>query len=202
MRFAGFCAAVGVLAVSSTAGAQQEVPFDHSIEVQLFDPAVGPHAFLTVSGAEVDGDKRFAASFLLGYMTHPFTVYNVDLGNGEIMDTRTEVVKSAFSGTLTGSYGIGNKFQLGAALPIVFAMTGDGIMPATAEPAPGGLSVTGFGDARLELAWQFYRRESLMFAAIPAVTVPTSIGSDDSAWLGDNLPPFPPRGARRGAAPG
>ncbi|MBI4508153.1 MAG: OmpA family protein [Deltaproteobacteria bacterium] len=178
----------------SSPAQSEEVPFDRSIDVQLFEPAVGPHSFLTVSGAQVTAPKQFSLGLLLTYLTHPFTVYNVNQKMDDITTTRTQVVKSLLSGQLVGSYGLTDKTHLGMVLPVVLSMQGDGLDPETAQGAPGGLSVTGIGDAKLELAWLFFRQNGLLLAAVPAITVPTSTGlGSANAWLGDDLPSLRPR---------
>ena len=172
----------------------QDVPFDSSIEVNLFEPSQGPHSFLTVAGAEVLSHKRFALSLWANYMTKPFTVFNVsDPEGGEITGTRSEVIKDLFAGALTASMGLRDRYQLNLVLPAVFAMSGDGVDPDTAMPGTDGLKVSGLGDLKLEVALQLVRKDRFMFAFLPAVTVPTSTGSGANQWLGDDLPSFRPR---------
>src|SRR5204862_2530980 len=85
---------MGILFAAAPARAQNNPPMDESIELQFWEPALGPHAFLTVSGAEVLAAKRFQLELALTYMTHPFTVFAVN--NGDMLASRSEVVSSIF----------------------------------------------------------------------------------------------------------
>jgi outer membrane protein OmpA-like peptidoglycan-associated protein len=183
-----------LLLVPSVAAAQQEIPNDRKIELQLFQPAPGSQTFLTVGDAELLSPKRFQAGFGITYLTGGLTVYNVDAMDN-LTGERTNVVSSILAGQLTGAYGLTDKMQLGAALPIVFAMSGEGLDPSTAMPAPDGLAVTGSGDLTLEFGYKFWTNGALTASALPQVTVPTSFGSGESAFLGDDLPSLRPRAA-------
>jgi hypothetical protein len=185
-----------LVGLPTAAVAQTEpVPDDRNVELQLFEPAVGTHAYLTVSGAEVMSKGQFQLGLGVNYMTHPLSVYTVDAMDG--LESRSQVVDSIFSGNLIFAYGLANNLQAGINLPVILSMTGDGLDSSTGMPEAGGLSVNGLGDARIELAWRAYDNESLVVAVIPAMTVPTSLnlGGDTDAFLGDDLPTFRPRGA-------
>src|SRR5688572_5427221 len=109
-RVPGFCLAI-LLSSASLALAQDDPPIDRSIEINHFEPAIGPHSFLTISGAETDSNGVFALAFLVNFMTKPFTNFNVNMSDDEITSTRTEVVSNYLSGTLQGSYGFRDKYQ-------------------------------------------------------------------------------------------
>src|SRR6188474_3944627 len=81
--FAALAAALAsMVVVPSTSQAQeQSPPFDPAVDVQLFDYAIGPKTFLTVTDGEVQYAKQFSLDFLLTFFTHPFTVYNFDNNN-------------------------------------------------------------------------------------------------------------------------
>src|SRR5439155_8822388 len=88
---------------------------------------------------------------LVTYLTKPFKIYNVDPNMPDnITGTRTTVVDSLAAAQLTAAYGIKDKYQVGVNLPIIFSLSGDGLMPNTGGPAPNGLSVTGLGDMLVE----------------------------------------------------
>ena len=182
----------------ATAGlARADDPVDSSVDVQLFDLAIGPHAFLTVDGAEVLVPKAFHVGMMLQYLAEPLTIYDIDPATKEYLGVRSRVVESLFEGQIYGAYGLKDKLQIGVALPVTLSMTGEGLDMETGRAAAGGLSVTGLGDARVEVAYQFYRKGNLAITANPALTLPTStsLGSQDNAWLGDDLPGFLPRAA-------
>ena len=93
-----------------------------------------------------------------------------------------------YAGQLTLAYGVDDRLQLGAKLPVVFSMTGDGLMSSTGNASPGGLSVSGIGDLIAEAKYRLVRAGALKLAAIGAVSLPTSVGSDGSQFIGDDLP--------------
>jgi len=65
-----------LVGLPTAAVAQTEpVPDDRNVELQLFEPAVGTHAYLTVSGAEVMSKGQFQLGLGVNYMTHPLSVY-------------------------------------------------------------------------------------------------------------------------------
>ncbi len=172
----------------STTDSYADPPFDSAIDIQLFDYAVGPKSFLTVSDATVAAQDSLSVDFLVTFITDPFSIYNVDETEETIISTRTSVVESMLAGEISGAYGLMENLQVGASLPMVFTMSGDGLDPATAGTAADGLSVSGIGDMRLEAKYAFLRRNNLHLAGIGAMTVPTSVGSGGSKYLGDDLP--------------
>jgi len=107
--------------------AQEAPPFDPAVDVQLFDYAIGPKSFLTVTDGEVEYERQFSLDFLLTFFTHPFTVYNFDDGSGTVEDQRTDVVENVLSGQLVAAYGLNEKMQLGVSLPIIFSIQGEGL---------------------------------------------------------------------------
>jgi hypothetical protein len=176
----------GLLALSSPATAQN-APFDPAIDVQMFDYAVGPKTFVTVSDADVTAKKQLALDALITVLTKPFTIYNVD-DDKMIADERVRVVETMAAGQLSAAYGLTDRIQLGASLPIVFSMRGEGLDADNGAPVMGGLHVTGIGDLAVEGKYRLYRRGGVKLAALAAVTLPSSVGSDGSQFLGDDLP--------------
>jgi outer membrane putative beta-barrel porin/alpha-amylase/OmpA family protein/thrombospondin type 3 repeat protein len=196
--FAVASAALALAALAALAGparAQSSPPDDRNIDLQLYEPAIGAHSFLTVSSAEPMGKGQFQLALSVGYMTHPFTVYFVDQAHGGMLTSRSDVVSSIFGGDLRFAYGLDGRIQLGAGLPVTLSMRGDGLDPASGMPQSGGLDVAGIGDARLELLWRIWQRGQLTVALVPSVTVPTamSLGSKDGDFLGEGFPSLRPR---------
>jgi OmpA-OmpF porin, OOP family len=182
-RFGASAIVLGLLAHPAVG----DPPDDRAIDVQTFEYAVGPKSFFTVSDADVAAKKQLAVDALFTLITNPFKIYNVD-DNHQITSERVVVVKSMYAAQLAVAYGIDDKLQVGANLPLVFSLTGDGLMAATGSPSPSGLSVTGTGDLIVEGKYRLYRKGGLKLAGLAAVSLPTSIGSDDSQFLGDDLP--------------
>jgi hypothetical protein len=185
------------LVASGTAAAQEAPPFDAAVDVQLMNYSIGPKQFFTVDSADLAEKKQLALDAFFTFATKPFSVYTTDGNGNDPMiinpDTpRSEVVKSVAAAQLTAAYGITDKLQVGAALPIIFSLSGDGLDANSGRGAMNGLSVTGLGDIRAEGKYQVWaaRNHAARFAAIAGVSLPTSFGSDDSQFIGDNLPTF------------
>jgi hypothetical protein len=89
---------------------------------------------------------------------------------------------------LAMAYGLTERLQLGANLPIILALQGDGLMAETGSPSPSGLNVTGLGDLVAEAKYRLVRSRMLRVSAIGAVSLPTSVGSGGSQFIGDDLP--------------
>lgn len=180
---------MGLLILASSVPASADPPFDPAIDVQTFEYAIGPKTFFTVSDGDVAAPKQLAVDALLTYLTRPFTVYNVDPAMPDQVGTeRTRVVTSVAAMQITAAYGVNEKLQVGANLPVIFQLAGDGLMAATGKPDPNGLSVTGLGDLLVEGKYRLYRKGAIKIAGIGGLTLPSSFGSDGSKFIGDNLP--------------
>jgi OOP family OmpA-OmpF porin len=189
LRGCGAIAAGLVLVSASNASAQvADPPFDPAIDVQLFNYAIGPKTFLTVSDAGLGARRQLSMDFLVTFLTKPFTIYNVSDDMGTITTERTQVVDQMLSGQIAGAYTLTDKLQLGASLPVVFTMSGEGLEPSTGMPAGSGLQITGLGDLLVEGKYGLMRGSAMRLAAALGVTAPTSFGSGGSTYIGDDLP--------------
>ena len=177
------CLVIGPMSAS----AQEAPPYDPAVDVQLFEYGVGPKSYFTVDDASIAADKQIAFDFMVTFLSHPFTVYNVDDHSDTIEGERTRVVESVVAGQLAGAYGLGDRYQIGVALPLVFSMTGEGIDPATAM-AGDPLQITGLGDLRGELKAQLWKSDAARLAGAAGLTLPSSFGAGGSDYLGDDLP--------------
>ncbi|MDQ3370212.1 MAG: thrombospondin type 3 repeat-containing protein [Myxococcota bacterium] len=163
-------------------------PADKAIDVQTFEYAIGPKSFLSVNDADVGARGQLAIDVLVTFMTAPFKIYNINNETGEIEDTRTTVVETVTAAQLTAAYGVSDRLQVGANLPLIFAMTGEGLMASTGRADPDGLSVSGLGDLVLEGKLRLVRKRAFAVGGIGQVSMPTSVGSNESQFIGDNLP--------------
>ncbi|HTL34860.1 MAG TPA: transporter, partial [Kofleriaceae bacterium] len=196
---------IGALAVAATAllgspraAHAQMPPADKAIDIQLFDLSIGPKSFLTVDNADTADKKQLALDAMFTYLSRPFTVYNTDGANDPtITGERVDVVQSLTAAQLTAAYGVNEKLQVGANLPLVFSLSGDGLDAMSGRPDPQGVSVTGLGDLLVEGKYRLWQNKTneLRLAGIGGITLPTSIGSDDSQFIGDNLPTLRGRAA-------
>jgi OOP family OmpA-OmpF porin len=187
-RTLGICAVTTLaLASQGQAFAQSPPPFDSAIDVQTFEYAIGPKTFFTVADADVADQKQLAVDALFTYLTKPFKVFNVN-PDDTVGNERVTVVESLAAAQLTMAYGIKEKIHIGARLPLIFSLNGDGLDPSTGMGTMGGLSVTGLGDLIVEGKIRLYKKSKLRAAALAGVSLPTSFGSGDSQFIGDNLP--------------
>ena len=164
-----------------------QAPFDAAINVQLFEYAIGPKSFLTVTDADVAPKGHLGADVLITYLTKPFTILDVNETENQVTGTRTEVVESMTSAEISAAYGLTNALQIGVALPLIVRMTGEGLDPAMASPDPDGLQATGLGDLRMEAKLRLWRKDSLRLAAVGGIRLPTSVGGGGD-FLGDDFP--------------
>jgi hypothetical protein len=171
--------------------AQSAPPADKNIDVQLMDYAIGPKSFFTVANADVAEQKQLALDAFVTFLTKPFSVYTTDGADDPMIegDPRTSVVKTLTAAQLSAAYGLNDKLQIGATLPLVFSLSGDGLDPTTGM-GDGGVQVTGTGDLLVEGKYKLWQAKNgqLRVAGIAGVTLPTSVGSDESQFIGDDLP--------------
>jgi OOP family OmpA-OmpF porin len=178
-----------LLTLATRAEAQSEPPpYDPAIDLQLFEYAVGPKTFLSVSDADTGAAGHLSFDAMVTYLTKPLTIWNVSDDGEEITTERTSVVESILAGELSGSYGINNDLQLGVALPLIFSMTGDGLDPDMATGTMDGLQISGLGDLRAELKYRLVQSGGFRLAAIGGLSVPTSYGAGGNEFIGDDLP--------------
>jgi len=163
-------------------------PADRAIDVENFDYSIGPKTFFSVDNGSIADKKQLALDALVTFLSNPFTIYNTVNNGTQIGTQRDQVVSSLTEMQLTGAYGITDKLQLGANLPFVFSLAGDGLDPTTGMHASQGLQVTGLGDLIIEAKMRVWENPDMRLAAIAGVSVPTSFGSDGSQFIGDDLP--------------
>ncbi|HTM23536.1 MAG TPA: transporter, partial [Kofleriaceae bacterium] len=176
------------LSGARAAHAQMDPPYDPAVDVQLFEYSVGPKSFFTTDDGGTANARQFTADAMLTFITDPFVIYNVDEVNDEIVSTRTAVVENLLAGELSAAYGINDKLQIGAALPLILSMSGKGLSPSSAGPAMDGLQASGLGDLRVEGKYLLYSKPNLRLAGIAGLSLPSSVGSGGGDYMGDDLP--------------
>ena len=163
-------------------------PADRAIDIENFDYSIGPKTFFSVDNGAIADKKQLALDALVTFLSNPFTIYNTVDNGTQIGTQRDQVVSSLTEMQLTAAYGITDKIQLGANLPFVFSLAGDGLDPTTGMHAPQGLQVTGLGDLIVEGKYRLWENPDMRLAAIAGVSLPSSFGSDGSQFIGDDLP--------------
>jgi OmpA-OmpF porin, OOP family len=189
-KFQGW-AVVLVCSLSSARAAHaqnMDPPYDPAVDVQLFEYAVGPKSFFSTDDGGVANARQFTADAMFTFITDPFVIYDVNEINNELVSTRTAVIQNLLAGELSGAYGVNGKLQIGAALPLILSMSGNGLDPSTARPAMSGLQASGLGDLRVEAKYLLLEKPNLRVAGIGGLTLPSSIGSGGGDYMGDDLP--------------
>jgi hypothetical protein len=162
--------------------ARADVAFQRSIDTQLFQPAIGPHNFLTIDGAEVLEHKRLSLGLKLNYQRRPYSMFTTGTTEGTAY-----LVDNQFTGELDLAIGLFDRFQLGVGLPYTAYLSGDAV-DAMGVATGGRLHENGIGDVRVEgkaLIATLGDDDELSIAGLAGITIPTSKSIDDVAYLGD-----------------
>jgi OOP family OmpA-OmpF porin len=190
------CLSVSLVLGAALAGAgpaRAQLRLDTTIDPQLFQPAIGPHNFLTVEGTEVPEHKRLSFGLGLVYQLRPYTTYT----QGTTAAT-SHIVDSQTTGQLSAAIGLFDRFQVGLALPYTLYLSGD-VVDGMGVPTTQRLTENGLGDARLEakgLLQTFGDDDEYSVAASAGVSLPTGKGpgvtyplptgsSSERLYLGD-----------------
>jgi hypothetical protein len=168
-----------LVVVSRAHGQSAMAPTDKSIDVQLFQPAIGPRNFLTVDTADVPTHKQLSFGLLLHYQARPYVIYT----EGAVPST-TSVVKSQLMADLSAAMGLGDRVQIGLDLPFTASLKGDGV-DGFGMPNGEKLDTNGLGDLRVEvkaLLATLGGDDQFALGALGGLTLPTG---KETAYLGD-----------------
>ncbi len=145
------CSFALVAALAATpAGAQSTEP---AIDVQTFWPTAGPQQGLALRSAEVQPHLNFGFTLLGNYQHRPL-VYRAAGDPNNVVGA----VDHAFTVDFLWAFGLFDRVQIMAALPMVAAQTGVGIRPITNGGVADELPLVGLRDARFDVAVQIVRR--------------------------------------------
>jgi len=168
--------------------AQGAPSHDDGIDVQLFQLALGPKTFLTVDSADGAPKDVLVLDAMVTYLTDPFTeFYSSGASHTMIEGERYHIVQDITAAQLMGAYGLTDKLQVGASLPIVFSLQGNNLDPTSGMPT-SGLQVTGLGDLLVEGKQRVYAEGRLHAAVIGGLTLPTMYLANNAMYTGDKLP--------------
>src|SRR5579872_3523174 len=120
------------------------VPADKSLDVQLFQPAIGPRNFLTVDAAEVPGSKQVGFGLILNYQDRPYV-----LTTKRPMPATATLVSSQMTANLSAAVGLYDRLQLGVDLPFTAFIKGD-VADQFGVGTGDKLDTYGLGDLRVE----------------------------------------------------
>jgi hypothetical protein len=158
------------------------VPFQRTIDANLFQPAIGPRNFLTIEGADVPDHKRFSFGLTLNYQSRPYSLFTTGTSTGT-----TYLIDHQLAGELDAAIGLFDRYQIGVGLPYTAYLTGDAA-DAMGEATGGRLHENGLGDMRIEAKAQIATLgddDQYSLAASGGLTLPTSKSVTDAAYLGD-----------------
>ncbi len=159
-----------VLAVSKGAG---------TFSIERFRPTMDRGGIIDVDWADTRYKGQFDFALTLGYQNNPL---NIAVRENDVFVRASSLVRHRVTTYLTSSYTFSKRLQLGVALPIVVYQDRQLDTVFRGINAETTLGAGGLGDLRLspkiKLADQ--SQFGLMVAVTPHVTIPTSIGFDDS----------------------
>ncbi len=132
------CAAVVVAAGGAGARAQQET----GLSVERLTPPPGAGVFFSAEDADVLPDHSWRLAAVGSLMSRPLVLRELESG-----DLVSEPVRLRLGYDLAGAVGVGGRWQLGAALPIVAAQDGDRLQGIDLDET--SLRPVTLGDVRL-----------------------------------------------------
>jgi OmpA-OmpF porin, OOP family len=174
-------AVTGAVAAGGTARAQQ-VAASRSFDGDMFQPAIGPRNFLTLSSPDVPNHLQFALGLHLDFQRFP---YKIATGRpGEATETKYPI-RTQLKSELHLAIGLIDRLQVGVAVPVTLVMRGDGIDGASGLSTGSDLSTAGLGDLRVEVKGQILtagQDDQFVLGGLIGGTIPT--GKKDS-YIGE-----------------
>ncbi|MCY1082821.1 OmpA family protein [Archangium lansingense] len=170
-------------AVSAPAAALAQEDLSRSFLVERFQPQPGRDDLLGVQSAHVPEHLTFSARLFADYAHHPLRLVSTDNPSFQRI-----LVGGQTYLTLAGSVALFDRFELGAALPMMVYQTtsGAGMVDPNLQ---GALATTAFSDLRLNLKTALLRSENYGLALALPVTFPTA---PKDSYLGGGSVTFNP----------
>jgi hypothetical protein len=152
MRFRPIASSVFalVLAWPSLASAQTTEP---AVDVQTFWPAAGPQHGLALRSSDIQPHLNFGFTLVGNYQNQPLVYRSASDPNVVV-----SAIDHAFTVDFLWAFGLFDRVQIMAALPMVAAQTGAGLRPITNGGAADEMPLVGLRDARFDVAVQILRR--------------------------------------------
>ncbi|MEZ4401051.1 MAG: DUF4215 domain-containing protein [Kofleriaceae bacterium] len=168
-------AVVGVAALAGAGGAAaQTVTGSTTYPAERFRLAMDRHGVLDVESPRTPGHLKVDVGLWLGYANDPLTVRL-----GDDHDRLGALVSDRFGGDLVGSVGLGKRFALGLAAPVILSQG-----QSLGAVMTGGGSLTGLGLGDLAVTPKLMLIDGGVTLALAAtITLPTSSADD---YFGDD----------------
>ena len=172
--FLGVCVLLVALASARGAGAQV-LP---SVDTRTYRPSTDPNASMILEPVATPGPGLFAFGAIGSWSFRPLV-----LKKAGTEDVAYRPLEHVFALDATGQVGIGQRFALGASVPMILYQDGDGRLPKTVSEVDHAPR-TALGDAALTLKGAIVRNEEGGFglSAIGYVSLPTG---DRASFAGD-----------------
>jgi|LNFM01.1.fsa_nt_gb OOP family OmpA-OmpF porin len=142
--------ATAAVVSASAASAQTREP---NIDVQTFWPAAGPQQGVALRSAEVQPHLNFGFTVLSNYSYRPLVYRPMAAPMDAIA-----AIDHAYTVDFLWAFGLFDRVQIMAALPMVVAQTGAGIRPITGGGIGDELSLIALRDPRIDVAVQIVKR--------------------------------------------
>jgi len=189
-------AALGLIIIAhATDSRAQSAAQEGEFSVQRFEPVAGPHNYLTVAGARMDGEWTWSTSLMFDYQRDPFVVKScvseTDCSAAGAENPRDlSIVQDMLTWNVMGSLTPIPFMQIGLRVPVVYA-SGQGIDLSTGAEAANGLSGIGVGDVNLEAKFRFFGEPSedgVALGAAADISAPVGHASSEGNFIGNASP--------------
>ena len=138
---------MSLVAGSSTAWGQTDIPSQTAIDVQNYWPSAGPSQSISLRSSDMLPHLALGFALDANYMDHPLVLQEVATG------LRHDAVSYAVTTDFVWGFGLFNRFQLNLAVPLVVTQSGEGITALVANGGPATqLSQTALRDIRFDLS--------------------------------------------------
>jgi outer membrane protein OmpA-like peptidoglycan-associated protein len=177
-RRRGAAALMGVAVVSAALVSRPaRAQAVNGLDLQRYRPGPGINDVLSVSSARTGGHLRWQAGVSLDYAHRPLAIY--DLRTGMPVN---QVVEAQTTLNVLGALGLGEFFEVGVALPVVFQSN-------SLSVAGLASSATGLGDLRITPRARIWQNDHFAVGVAATLQLPTAGGNGFRGASGVSLLP-------------
>src|SRR6187431_2592574 len=189
-KLRSFSRALVLASVTAIPAAHAQVSGDFAL--QRFDPAAGPHNYLSTRGARTDGKMVWSVGLVANYSYRPFEVGSCEAPVGaDCSDpaaqgfAKAKVIENQLTGDLLATLTPIPRLQLALKIPVSW-VKGQGISP-DGTFSKEGIDTVGLGDPQLEGKVRVHGQVSDPFVVGLSgfVTAPLGHAISEGSYLGD-----------------